>query len=236
LSFSWPASAGQVTVNRFDKNYAPLFTYGYGLNYTSTVQLANDLVETSSDINTTLTTRKIFDRAVKKPWSMRLQSGELTVAVKSNVQTVGALVFKTLDKVVQEDARSVVFDGSATASIKIQSDFPEDLRAFIEEDSALVFNVRIDQKTTANMFLTVVCGLNCDASLNISELFTTLPANQWQEISVDLACFKNLGADFSNIMSPFKLSTNGKASLSFSDISFVPNRSHEALISCSKAN
>ncbi|MBU2278180.1 MAG: glycoside hydrolase family 3 protein, partial [Gammaproteobacteria bacterium] len=34
LSFSWPNSPSQTTVNQGDDNYQPLFAYGYGLTYT----------------------------------------------------------------------------------------------------------------------------------------------------------------------------------------------------------
>lgn len=33
LSFSWPRDAAQTTINRRDRNYHPLFAYGFGLTY-----------------------------------------------------------------------------------------------------------------------------------------------------------------------------------------------------------
>jgi beta-glucosidase len=33
LSFSWPRSKEQMTVNVGDRNYDPLFKYGFGLSY-----------------------------------------------------------------------------------------------------------------------------------------------------------------------------------------------------------
>ena len=36
LSFSWPMAPTQFTVNRGDADYAPLFPYGFGLNYADT--------------------------------------------------------------------------------------------------------------------------------------------------------------------------------------------------------
>jgi beta-glucosidase len=36
LSFSWPRSPAQTTVNRGDQTYDPLYPYGYGLRYRST--------------------------------------------------------------------------------------------------------------------------------------------------------------------------------------------------------
>jgi beta-glucosidase len=33
LSFSWPRSMDQIPINVGDRNYDPLFKYGYGLSY-----------------------------------------------------------------------------------------------------------------------------------------------------------------------------------------------------------
>ena len=33
LSFSWPKRSDQVTLNRYDVDYDPLFSFGFGLNY-----------------------------------------------------------------------------------------------------------------------------------------------------------------------------------------------------------
>jgi len=33
LSFSWPRSMAQIPINVGDKNYDPLFKYGFGLTY-----------------------------------------------------------------------------------------------------------------------------------------------------------------------------------------------------------
>ena len=38
LSFSWPASATQLTLNRNDAGYAPRFAYGYGLSYSGAAE------------------------------------------------------------------------------------------------------------------------------------------------------------------------------------------------------
>ncbi len=43
LSFSWPRSVEQTTVNRHDADYAPLFPYGFGLTYAEQDTLGDDL-------------------------------------------------------------------------------------------------------------------------------------------------------------------------------------------------
>ena len=71
LSFSWPSTAQQTAVNRFDENYQPLLPYGYGLTYAKTeslpARLLNNLLEISQEETSTLFAMKIFDRSVQKP-------------------------------------------------------------------------------------------------------------------------------------------------------------------------
>lgn len=41
LSFSWPATASQTTINKGNSDYAPLFPYGYGLSYANPTQIGD---------------------------------------------------------------------------------------------------------------------------------------------------------------------------------------------------
>jgi len=236
LSFSWPSSAEQTTINRFDEDYQPLLPYGFGLNYTEKGDqayiLSDELNETSIGSSETLSILKIFELAVKKPWNVALQSGEKSIPVTSNIQSLGAISLRTLDKVVQEDARTVIFDGKDLASINIFSNFPEDLRAYHEAKTALTFDIRLEQIPTEEVKLSMMCEADCQSSVDITSLLKSENLNQWQTISIDLACFKASGADFAKIMSPFHLSTNGKLSLSYSNISLVPSSAEQATMRC----
>ena len=52
LSFSWPNTPTQFNLNRYDENYNPLFSYGFGLTYQDEDTLGDDLDESgSSDTN-----------------------------------------------------------------------------------------------------------------------------------------------------------------------------------------
>lgn len=42
LSYSWPRSASQTTINRNDASYDPLFAYGFGLNYSGAANTLGD--------------------------------------------------------------------------------------------------------------------------------------------------------------------------------------------------
>jgi beta-glucosidase len=134
---------------------------------------------------------------------------------------------------VQEDARSVIFDGSDIAKVHIFSNFPKDLRAYQEANSTLMLTIRVDKMPTDAVNLTMLCEDECSGTLDITPLLKAGKVNEWQEVSIDLACFIKAGVDFAKIMSPFTLSTQGKASLSFSDIHLAPQMAKQAHLSCS---
>ena len=48
LSFSWPNTPTQFSLNRFDNDYEPLFAYGFGLTYSDQDVLGDDLDESGS--------------------------------------------------------------------------------------------------------------------------------------------------------------------------------------------
>lgn len=237
LSYSWPAHSDQTTVNRFDEDYTPLLPYGFGLAYQQQdnkkmTLLSDQLSEVSKISSDELATLKIFELAIKQPWSVALQSGEQSSPVTSNTQSLGSITLRTMDKVVQEDARTITFDGSELASVNIFSNFPEDLRAYIEADSVLSFSVRLENTPVAPINLAMSCEGDCKGSIDITSLLINQSLNEWHKVTIDLACFKKVGTDFSKIMSPFNLSTKGKVSLSFADINLTPQGTEQATMSC----
>ena len=75
-----------------------------------------------------------------------------------------------MDKVVQEDARTITFDGSSMAGVNIFSNFPEDLRAYTDEQSVLSFAVRLESTPTEPVNLVMICESDCKGSLDITSL------------------------------------------------------------------
>ena len=109
LSFSWPNNP-VGNENRGDKDYAPLLPYGFGLTYQDKNTLADDLSE-KSQVSAKLEDLVLFERAVKAPWSLQLQSGSERQAMTSSRAALNAVSVKTFDKDVQEDARAISFNG-----------------------------------------------------------------------------------------------------------------------------
>jgi beta-glucosidase len=232
LSFSWPATAEQTATNHYDANYQPLFKFGYGLNYQDTVMISNDFDETLQVSHDELASLVLFAGAAKMPWKMQIKSGEKEADIISSAQSLGAITFHTLDKIVQEDARTVTFDGSDQASINLSSNFPEDLRAYIEAGATLSFAVKVNSLVNDPVLLSMSCEQACPGTVNITKALSTLELNKWDSIAIDLQCFESAGVDFSQVTSPFNLASKGTASLSFADISIVPNSTELATVRC----
>ena len=232
LSFSWPATAEQTATNYYNAHYQPLFKFGYGLSYQDSVMISNDFDETVKISHEKLTDLVLFSGAAKMPWKMQITSGERSADIISSIQSLGAVTLKTLDKTVQEDARTVDFDGSEPASITLVSNFPEDLRAYVEADSTLNFMIKVNADVDDKVSLSMACEQECIGALALTATLNSLAKERWHNIAIDLQCFRQSGIDFSQVTSPFQLHASGNSNLSFAEISIVPNAIKLANISC----
>jgi len=232
LSYSWPDDEHQSSVNRFDKEYHPLFGYGYGLNYAYKGYMSNTLGEGKRKKGEKLTALKIFERAAIKPWQLYLQSGDESQLISSSVESLGAISYKTMDRSVQEDARAIVFDGSEKAGIRFTANFPEDLHGFAENNAVLTFDVFVEKGPESPVYLAMGCDGECETSVELSEHLSLLPTNSWQKMSIDFSCFNTAEFDIGKLHTPFKLSTQGLFNIRFSNIILDPNFTEKSVVSC----
>lgn len=240
LSYSWPKSPTQTVLNRGDEDYAPLLPYGFGLTYGEENVLADDLNESFELDMDDVQVRKMFDGKMHAPWEMALHSGGQYVNVSASVHTLGSLTFRTVDKVVQEDAVKLTVDGTQPAELRIvsKSHFREDMLSDLQAKAALSFEVKADDIDNASIKL----GMNCEGTadpegscrtyLDITEYMQQLPQGEWSEMSVDLACFTAQGIRLGDIVVPFALSMEGNVDLSITNIASVPGKADEATLSC----
>ena len=233
LSFSWPKSATQTVVNRFDEDYAPLLPYGFGLQYGDDNVLPDDLNEVVEKSANAEQSMVLFEHTVKAPWSLNVISGEQAIGVSSSVLELPGVKLRTMDKEVQEDARTLSFTGKEPASVRLQSTFVEDLRQYIENDSALTVLVRKDQEFSEPVMLEIHCDeADCQKSVDISAVMKGFTLHEWQELSVDLNCFVKQGVNFARVTVPFSISTAGQGVVSFSTMKLQPNKAKSATINC----
>lgn len=240
LSYSWPNSPEQAIVNRFDDNYAPLLPYGFGLQYGDKNVLNDTLNETVKRDLSKVTARTMFNGTMIKPWTLHMFSGDDQIGVNASSHNIGALNYRTVDKIVQEDALQITLDGIEKAGMRIvsKSNFREDLRSDFELKSALQFQVKVSVKPSSPVMLAMRCeddsGIDgkCGSAIDITKQLNELPINEWHTMSIDMACYVKSGTKMSGVVVPFELSSSGKLALSLAEIRLEPNSADDATISC----
>ncbi|NQY64067.1 MAG: glycoside hydrolase family 3 protein, partial [Alteromonadaceae bacterium] len=152
--------------------------------------------------------------------------------------------YRTIDRVVQEDARLVSFNGKGLGHVEINDNFPFDLRGYYQAKSSISLLVQIDkafphevnqainQVGTQAVYLSMRCEKDCGADIDISSALSTIEVGTWQPISVDLACFANKGATMDKIFAPFVVKTRGVFTFKYSDVKIIPNSAQQATYSC----
>ncbi len=224
LSFSWPAGPTDFAANLHYGQQQPLLPYGFGLKYGDASTLGNKLPEQQAGQDGASAPMPLFERAAKAPWQFWLHSGDQRVPVSANVQTLGAVTFRSIDRKVQEDARELTFNGKELAAVTLASNFPRDLRGYPAAGGVLQLDVRLlSEHTTAALQL----GLGCEADPGQSacqqfvELGSVLKAgSDWQQVNVDLRCFDQL--NFGKIQQSFILQSSKPAKVQLADIRLVP--------------
>ena len=225
LSFSWPATPTQSPLNMGEKDYTPLFAYGYGLTYQDKDTLGDDLSEAAAKINVqTDAVLNIFDNRPLEPWQLVIADGRNnSVTVTGSTASLDTITLRAVDRNVQEDSRRMQWNGTGRGSAGFFAQSRTDLSSYVEANSALVFDVKVDEKPTADVRLGIFCGQDCMAEKSITENLQALPQKEWITLSVALKCLATDRAKMDMILSPFYLVTEGKLDLSLYNLRIEKN-------------
>lgn len=219
LSFSWPRTAVQTPLNRGEPGYNPQFAYGYGLTYRrgrSVGQLAEQSGVVSDGANPD---RYFVEGRFAAPWSLMLRDagGELRLGeATSGASPRGGVSTRPVDGASQESARAYVFSnegGDVTIAAR-----GVDLTRQANGEMALGFRYRIDSAPAGR----VVLRLD-EASFDITSVLAASPLGEWRTLKVRLSCFRDAGADISDVSEPFSISTRAAFAVSVEEIRLASN-------------
>ena len=85
-------------------------------------------------------------------------------------------------------------------------------------NSALVFDIKLTGYQGEAVSLGVNClSLSCSSQIALREHLIDLPQG-WHTLAVDVACFRQQGADLSKVFTPFALLSQQALTLGVSDI------------------
>ena len=216
LSYSWPKRADQTPLNKGDANYDPLFPYGYGLTHAA----AGNLPQLSEERPAGAAAGAdgvLFGRgALPAGWSFALgEEGGVASPVTGNAGATGngRLRIAGVDRRAQEDARSLVWNGTGGASVQIIAAQPLDISRESNGELSLVFEYRVDTRPTG--LVTLSMG---STGFPITGALRSATAGQWTTLAVPLRCFARGGVDMQRVALPFVLTAAGKLGLSLSDV------------------
>jgi beta-glucosidase len=223
LSFSWPKLATQYVLNVGDKDYDPLFAYGYGLSYAKPGTVGK-LDEASGLVaGADLPTGTWFARGKTGP-----NLGFFAVQGKSISQPpmgIGTnaelLRFFAVDRRQQEDSRRFVWSGFGQASLAIISTQPVDLSRETNGAVAIEVDYKVDAIGDGPVKLLAYSSdlKPSGAGVEIASVLKEAQGKGWQTMSIPLSCFAKGGFDMTKLQSPLSIQTASKLDLSISRIS-----------------
>ncbi len=232
LSFSWPKSTCQATVNASDKDYAPLFKLGYGLTYASKVkvgQLDANYAEGGCGVTTSWPVHNLSDRA---SFPLYVAVGGQRSALGNDLNAVftqPGVKVETAQVNIQQDAKLVTWSGPAT--LEARGAKAVALPGFATKDGALQFDTVVNSAPAGAV--KVSFG---NAALDLTSVFQRLAGKGKQTVRIPLACFTAKGADLAKVDTPFAITTDAPFAAAFANIDVAGGAANEKdAITCAEA-
>jgi beta-glucosidase len=234
LPFSWPKLATQYVLNVGDKNYDPLFAYGYGLSYAKPGKVP--VLSTNSGLaaGSELPVGTWFERG-KNPPNLDFASGMGSAAYTLRVgvgTSSDALRIFAVDRNRQEDSRRFVWSGANEASLTLASGAPLDLSRETNGAVAIEIDYKVDAIGDGSVRV-LAYGSDLQPSgdgLNVESQLKSAKGQGWQTMSVPLSCFAKSGLDMGKLQSPLSIKTASALDMTISRIAL--GTSAKGLVIC----
>lgn len=88
----------------------------------------------------------------------------------------------------------------------------------LKDSASLTIDMRVDVKPDKNVNIGLDCGYPCRADLSINKMIKAMPKGEWFSLPLPLNCFKSDNFDLSKINGPFSIATDGKFTVSITNI------------------
>jgi beta-glucosidase len=206
LSFSWPKSAAQTTLNVGQHPYDPLFEYGYGLTYKDSRQVPALSEVPGVSAGEWNVDKYFLSGRVRAPW--RFVVAPASVVGVENVDAGG----------LQEGGRRFVWNGKDEGRIALVGSSEVDLARQANSDTTLALTYRVDAKPSAPVRLSMSCGERCGAAFDLTPVLASATVGEWRSLKVRLSAFRDGGTAMSKIVEPMVISTTGRLTLSLQSV------------------
>ncbi|WP_017445492.1 glycoside hydrolase family 3 protein [Gayadomonas joobiniege] len=201
LSFSWPKYDDQYVLNYKDKNYDPLFAYGYGLTYQDNQELAQ-LPEANrvkagpkSQGHFALFERNLADGLI---WSLsnknaasQWQNAQINAPSGTSPDDT-SVQMQSVNLAYQEDARRFIWPTDNEGKIALSYSAENgDISKQITADSLLSLDIRLDNKPQGQVKLSLFCQQDtCLQSHDLTQSLSEQEKGRWQTLNVAIGCVK----------------------------------------------
>lgn len=245
LPMPWPA----LDVNAVDRDLpvdAFIFPIGYGLSVTEESvwsALPEQLIGADNSLD-----QEIFKGGPRGNWELFTgdPSDWAVEVIGSETQSsTGSVVIKSIDRVVQEDARRLSFSRERGAEsgaesganehlsiVYMQSEYPTDLTALDEAGGALVIDFRVVQAPTDQVNLRMDCKYPCSGSVRFTQVLLDASLGEWTRKSIPTECFANEGLQLAQVNTAFVLATEGDLTIDISEIKLTTMPEIRSVVSC----
>jgi beta-glucosidase len=235
LPFSWPKRATQYVLNVGDKNYDPLFAYGYGLSYKRPGKVGQLSDVSGLTPGADLPFGTWFERGkTASGFGLYLGSEGMLAKVEGGSVATGNGWLKStaVDRNRQEDSRRFLWSGNGNASVAIAGDTPIDLSRETNGAVAIEIDYRVDAVGDgAVKLISFNQGLKpAGAGVDISVQLRGVLGKGWQTLSVPLSCFAKAGLDMARAEVP--LSINTSVNLDFTISRIALGTSNHGVVAC----
>jgi beta-glucosidase len=214
LPFSWPKSACQTDLNVGDKNYAPLFAYGYGLK-TATRSRVGQLDAAYPPGGCGVSNSfPVFSQADRASFPLAIRSGSQQLVLGADLNatfTLPGVTVQTSQVNTQQDAKLVTWSGPATVEAR-------GARAMVlppaaSANAALRFDTIVSKAPAGKVSMAMGGG-----SLDTTALFKRLAGKGKQTVKIPLSCFQARGTDLAKVDTPFSVSSDAAFAAAFTNI------------------
>ena len=193
LSYSWPKNKDQAVLNHTDSVYDPLFPFGYGLTYTSDLEI--ERIQTNqSDFRLDLLNVFLGAASIPGKEFVVTKAGPEFVLEDDYVSANSKVKITRFDYQRQDDAKNIVFmDDQSLQAFGISAESSVSLSSMNAPFYEII--MRVNSLANPALYFSVGCGSNCRGSAELpTELMT-----DWSTINIPLSCLEKDGLDKTKI-------------------------------------
>jgi molecular chaperone DnaK len=159
---------------------------------------------------------RIYDDGVASPWVGLVSSEENWGGTEFGPQ--GATQ-TPITATLSPDGLRTTWNGGTPAQVYLQSSAgTHDLKSYVDNQGALVFDVVVNSPPAGRTAMAVHCVFPCGGEVVTTTLFQELPQGERTTVAIPLSCFTAAGLDPTRVNTPFLVYTDKPFDATFSAI------------------